>query len=401
MNATQSKIHNRGGFSLIELLVSIAVLSLIMLMVFQMLERTQATWKKSRDSVAEYKDARVGFEAITRRLSQATLAPFWSYTKTDSSATAVANKFDRNSDLHFVSGLASDIMLTPPSNSGKRVTHCMFFQAPTGYSEAASATTVGTLKYGNFPNLLNAWGYFVEFGTDVADRPAFINTLDNAPRVRARYRLMEYCQPTEGLQIYAENLRDPNKKTLAPSALYRWFLNNGVYGCNCANNYPSNSSGSDNLDGKTLRLVAENIVALVILPSESQAKEYRYKLSPNYYYDSRAWQNSNGSKAGGAQETEKMRHALPPIVEVIMVAVDEADFNRYALNRKIDTIAGISNCDFTNNLFLTANKFDEDLATLQKTLSSLEPEIKHRVFRASVRLREAKWGGFVKATGTN
>ena len=399
MNHIPAKVNQRSGFSLIELLVSIAVLSLIMLMVFQMLERTQSTWKKSRDSVAEYKDARVGFEAITRRLSQATLAPFWSYTKNGSSSTAVASKFDRNSDLHYVSGPASTIMLSPPPNAGPRVTHCMFFQAPTGYSEAV--TTANTLKYGNFPNMLNSWGYYVEFGTDLADRPAYINSLDNAPRTRARYRLIEYCQPTEGLQIYAENLRSPNKTSLSPSALYNWFLNNAKYGCNCPNNYPSGSASSDTLDDRTIRLVAENIIALVILPSESQAKEYRDDLAPNYFYDSRAWQSSNSSKAGGQVQIDKMRHALPPIVEVIMVAVDEADFNRYALNRKIDSVAGFNDCNFTNNLFLTANKYDEDLATLKNTLNSFEPEIKHRVFRASVRLREAKWGGFVKSTATN
>ena len=165
MKALQSTVSKRPGFSIIELLVSVAVLSLVMVLVFQMLERTQSTFKKARDSVSEFKDARNGFDAITRRLSQATLNTFW---QVETNTTNVATKFGRQSDLHFVSGPATEIMGSPPSNAGNRVTHAMFFQAPTGYTELESkeAASLNTLKYGNFPNLLNAWGYFVEFGSD-------------------------------------------------------------------------------------------------------------------------------------------------------------------------------------------------------------------------------------------
>jgi uncharacterized protein (TIGR02599 family) len=388
------------GFSLIELLVSVAVLSLVMVLVFQMLEKTQVTFKKARDTVSEFKDARNGFDAITRRLSQATLNTFWQVTNNSS---GVATKFQRESDLHFVSGPARSVMGSPPANSGERVTQCMFFQAPTGYTETISTntTTANTLKYGNFSNLLNAWGYFVEFGDDRVDRPAYLNSLDNAPKPRVRYRLMEYSQVTEGLQVYAEQLRSKTAGQ-SPAVLNRWFLNESRYGVNSPNNYTVNTSDQEATGlVRSTRMIAENIIALLILPADSLSIEYRDKLAPNYYYDTRAWQSSNSGQAGGSVNLLKTRHVLPPIVDVTMVAVDEADFKRVAQINAIDSISGFASVDFTKNLFTTASNYDRDLDTLRKTLSERTPEIKFRIFRASVRLREAKWGGFVDADAAN
>ncbi len=400
MKASSFNRRKFTGFSLIELLVSVAVLSLVMVLVFQMLEKTQITFKKARDSVSEYKDARNGFDAITRRLSQATLNTFWQVTNNTS---GVATKFERESDLHFVSGPTAAVMGPPPANAGERVTQCMFFQAPTGYTETIStnSNTANTLKYGNFSNLLNAWGYFVEFGDDRVDRPAYLNALDNAPRPRVRYRLMEYSQVTEGLQIYADQLR--SKKTgQSPAVLNRWFLNESKYGVNSPNNYQVVNSDQEATGLiRSTRMIAENIIALLVLPADSLAEEYRDKLAPNYYYDTRAWQSSNSGMAGGAVNLQKTRHVLPPIVDVTMVAVDEADFRRVAQINGIESISGFGAVDFTKGLFANASNYDRDLNTLRKNLSERTPEIKFRIFRASVRLREAKWGGFVDANASN
>ena len=387
------------AFSLIELLVSMSVLSLIMLLVFQMLDRTQITWKKSRDAVSEYKDARTGFEAITRRLSQATLNPFWAYT---SNAAKITSGFKRESDLHFVSGPVPNVLVAPPAGSGQRSTHAMFFHAPTGFSSLAESGANNTtqLKYKEFPNLLNAWGYFVEFGSDSPDRPAFVNNLENKPRERFRFRLMEFNQPTERLQIYNSGLRALGTGQ-SVATLNGWFLNTQLFGCNCANNYDGGGSAANDISDRTIRVVAENIIALILLPSESQTAALRADLSPKYYYDSRAWQSTQIGLAGGNTNVEKSRHALPPIVEVLMVAVDEADFHRYSQNRQIDSLSKVTDCDFTKNLFAKAANLDADLAVLSKTLSDLTPEIKFRIFRASVRLREAKWGGFTNISASN
>ena len=69
----------RRGFSLIELMVSTAVLSLLLVMIFQMLNGMQLSWKRTRQVVGEFKDARQAFEEITRRVGQSTLNSYLSY----------------------------------------------------------------------------------------------------------------------------------------------------------------------------------------------------------------------------------------------------------------------------------------------------------------------------------
>ena len=203
---------------------------------------------------------------------------------------------------------------------------------------------------------------------------------------------MEYAQPAEGLQIYAEQLR-----TQAPGAaaqINKWFLNADTYGVNNPFNYKVEQSDTlDANDMRTTRVIAENIIALIILPAESLSKDYRDKLSPNYFYNTRAWQTSNGSsQAGGNTNMEKTKHVLPPIVDVTMVAVDEADFRKVTINQNIDSISGFSNVDWTKGLFSRATDYDKDLDELRKRLSENTPEIKFRVFRASVRPARSKMG---------
>lgn len=372
-----------------ELLVSISVLSLIMLVVFQMMEKTQSIWKTSRSEVIEFKEARVGFETITRRINQASLNTYVDYIKGPNN---VPISWQRNSELHFVSGPVAGqvvkLMGTTPASAGMRTTHGVFFQAPTGVTQTVSQSDSTSLKLGEFKNLLNTWGYFVEFGTDVAERPQFITNLPNKPKTRARWRLMEHCQPSEGMQIYDELLRTPT--TASSAKLLNWYLNTGEFGVNSIKNYPTSSS-SDTLDKRTNRVVAENIIALILLPLESQSSLLRTKLAPNYYYDSRAWQNSSfGNQVGSGEIISKSKHVLPPLIEVTMIAVDEPDMNRFTLSRGIDTVAKANLVDWTSTRFRIAANFDTDLKALANDLNT--NKIKHRVFRQVIRLRESKFG---------
>lgn len=405
----KSPLHKQSaspkGFSLIELLVSVSILSLLMLLVFQMLDRTQQIWKKSRDSIGAFKDARIAFESITRRLSQATLNTYWDYEYNGTGSSSQVNAFTRNSQLHYISGPSSQILGAPPSGAGSRVTHSLFFHAPTGYTEATDAAT-GHLKYGQFQDLLNAWGYFVEFNDDSKERPGFLTNLPGQGYIkpRARYRLMEFAQPSEGLQIYFRNEQDKlldDNSTKSNEILSSWFLNSQKYGINSANNYADANAGTDDLVGRNTRLLAENVIALVILPNESQTVALRDKLSPNYYYDTRGYRSSIGVLAGNnasekAENLFKSRNQLPPIVDVRIVAVDEGDFNRFALSNNVVDKGGFSTVDFTKGLFTSAASIDSDLDLLTDALTNAVPPIHSRVFRASVRLREAKWGGFAQ-----
>src|SRR5688572_21253474 len=96
------------GFSLIELMVSTAVLSMLLIMIFQMLKGMQVTWKKTRQDVGEFKDARLGFEEISRRVSQASLNTYFSYRYEMQTVKGIQLRMGREiipqSELHFVCG---------------------------------------------------------------------------------------------------------------------------------------------------------------------------------------------------------------------------------------------------------------------------------------------------------
>ena len=128
----------RAAFSLIELMVSVAVLSLLLVIVFQMLEQMQKTWNRTRQTVSEFKDARNGFEEMGRRLGQATMNAYWGYEYQTATLNGIKTRYGREiirqSELHFVSGPASVLFAGGTSKAlGSRPGHAVFFQAPFGF----------------------------------------------------------------------------------------------------------------------------------------------------------------------------------------------------------------------------------------------------------------------------
>src|SRR5688572_19511134 len=155
--------HPRRGFSLIELLVSTAVLSMLLIIVFQMLKGMQVSWKKSRQDVGEFKDARLGFEEITRRVSQATLNTYFSYRYDEQTVNGITMRMGREiipqSELHFVCGPAEELGITQKNSRqiGQRYTHAIFFQAPFGFCIEEDKALEDTLQYEKMNGLLNGW----------------------------------------------------------------------------------------------------------------------------------------------------------------------------------------------------------------------------------------------------
>ena len=114
--------------------------------------------------MAEFRQARDGFDAISRRLSQATLNTYWDYDDPN-----VPTRYIRQSELRFLSGPTEG--LAGATGGGRRwPTHGLFFQAPLGVSQPGADELTG------MTTLLNSWGYFIEFGSDTAFRP---DILDN------------------------------------------------------------------------------------------------------------------------------------------------------------------------------------------------------------------------------
>ncbi len=385
---TRPQAACRAAFSLIELMVSVAVLSLLLVIVFQMLEQMQKTWNRTRQTVSEFKDARNGFEEMGRRIGQATLNAYFGYDYVTKPVNGITTRYGREiirqSELHFVSGPASVLFTGSASKAlGSRPGHAVFFQAPFGFCFERDKEDKTRLQYEQLNNLLNAWGYYVEFNTDELDRPRFLNALKNAPAPRPRYRLMEFRQPTEYLQVYKLGLRDLSGPKQA--ATYRWFTE-GLFSINSEWNVQKEPTKGETFF-RTTRPIAENIVAMIIQPREATGASTTKKpedLSPTYLYDTRRWQWSSPK----ATEASRSRHQLPPILDISFIAVDEASFAQYASRTNIIDVSGDPKL-ISDELFVSAVKRTKDFEEIEKKLISLK--LDYRIFSSTIRLRESKW----------
>ena len=362
MNTSAISFKPIRAFSLPELLVSIAILSLLMLFTFQMMEQTQRTWLVAKENTSSYKEARAAFEVMTRRLSQATLNTYWGYDDPED-----PDEYEKKSELHFVVVNADDVLSSGPE--GSRPGHGVFFQAPLGFTAESNAS--GRPVYSNMEMLLNSWGYFVEFSSDENDRPSFLNR-DNTIKKRLRYRLMEFRQPSENLSIYTEPLTDLSSQ----SALYRWFTK-GDTGINSSVNRKTDLGPRE---VRTVRPVAENIIVLVVAPRMPEYDEREPDfIAPQYTYDSREFQYGRED-----ERVLQSYHQLPPLVQVTMVAVDETDMARWLVTN------GSTEPDFVSDtLFKSQRALEQDLETLRKNLDA--ERIRSRVFTTTIRMRESKW----------
>ncbi len=61
------------------MMVSVVILLLLMLLFAGMVDQTGKVWSYTTEEIGEFRSARNGFEALTRRLSQAALNTYWDY----------------------------------------------------------------------------------------------------------------------------------------------------------------------------------------------------------------------------------------------------------------------------------------------------------------------------------
>jgi uncharacterized protein (TIGR02599 family) len=311
----------QSGFTIVELLVATAVLMLLMALLLSALNSSMTIWTRGASKIQSFQQARAAYEAMTRKISQATLNIYWDYD-TDAATNPIG--YRRQSELQFLSGPTANIL----PGAGNSRTHSVFFVAPLGY---ATTTT-------NLQSLLNACGYYLDFGPDSPPSPL------TASYAKSRFRLMELWQPTENLGIYGAN-----KPSGSPANT--WYSTNGA------------------------SMLAENIIALIIRPRLPQREDPTGNalVTSGFIYNSF---NSN---------TSNTLHQLPPVVQVTMVAIDE----RSALRNENGTSMpdyGVTNF---SQLFTTPADFQQDLKKLEDGLIS--KNITYQIFDTLVPLEGAKW----------
>jgi uncharacterized protein (TIGR02599 family) len=409
------------AFTLVELMVSTAILGLLLIVLVQMTNQTTKTWRYTTGKIEQFREARTAFETMTRRIGQATLNTYWDYQYAPGD-TAKANPlaYGRQSDLFFVSGGMQHATGTTstgavpslmPGTVPIRPTHGIFFQAPLGYvvSSSTISSANGNLSTNDYQelhgldNLLNTWGYYVEVNDDAqtGQRPP-IFTNPNSPPLRVRSRLMELMQPSNQLTVYNDTL----PYILSPSAnaalgvKFDWFTQAIQAG-------PSTATSVGGF-----HVLAENVIALIILPklSKQDLQDPQNQtvlgsvpdaaLAPNYYY------NSAGTGQATITPLLNSKNQLPPVVQVTMVAVDESSISRLMSGADVSTSETqaqqlMATLGITGGTrFVDATKYESDLlmnptvgAADKKCLEQvlIDNKIIYRIFTTNVSIRAAKW----------
>jgi uncharacterized protein (TIGR02599 family) len=349
-------------------MVSLAVLTILLLISAQVIGQVQSTWSASNARVSQFREARTAFDILTRNLSQATLNTYIDYDNnyiatagTSAASAAAPATYVRKSDLQFICGPAASLV-TGGGGSDALPGHSVFFQAPLGVTNSASLV--------GLDRLLCARGYFVQYTSDESWIPAFIPP-GNAS---FRYRLMEYSPPAEKNLIYPAGATGTVTKS--------WFSGAGV---------TSGSSSSTNTIPVT-RPVADNIVALIISPrrelkvgedpatAETQAGGTT-EIATSYQYDSTVVNLSTPASPAGTQ------NLLPPLIRVVLVAIDERSAKQLELFSGSAGSPPLGND--VNEALSKAFELETELAGLVSKLQ--QRKLNYRVFSATVQLRGAKW----------
>ncbi|WP_265596230.1 Verru_Chthon cassette protein C [Verrucomicrobium sp. BvORR106] len=355
-----------SGFTLIELLVSITILAILMTIVAGVIGETQKAWKYASGRATQFREARFAFDLITRSLSQSTLNAYWDYDQGGVTATnQIPTRYIRQSELQFVCGRAATLVKGAGSGTGdasRLPYHAVFFQAPLGVAELPEHT--------QFSNMLCARGYFVQFGNDAAIRPPFVT------KDKFRYRLMEYSPSAERNMIYYN--RRSGASTLD------WFSDAGTE-LNKSAEGGAVSTGNSTTRGLT-RPVAENILALIVAPKVSRAPSATvnnpYWIASDYTYNSAVAAPSTATSLS----PQGTQHLLPPLVDVIMVALDESSASQLDYNHDSAPIDLAGTAPFTT---ASESAIAADLKSLEVRL--VNEKVNFRIFRTTVELRGSRW----------
>ena len=436
-----------SAFTLVELVVSCALIVAILGLLLTSVDQTRRVVNSTTARVAQFQAARAGFDAMTRNLSQATLNTYWDLDFDPASGNPTG--YRRQSDLHFVSRKAAQPLAenqflgatdTEGKDEAKYPTHSIFFQAPIGQTALTETATSSARQYRALSNMLSVVGYYIKWDEDL-NLPKFIlpnaATPDTAlvPR-RLRYRLMEVIQPGEAMMVYNNqnytNLKYSDTGALTePSPTPSPFKLPTDWVRVATGKLPPHAeltaAFSSIKQQDYSRILAENIVALIILPKVSErdrsgpdalndlTDNFEYDSRPKPAFDSQALKlpvNSDLKNLANKLTPKQLKqlHQLPPILQVTMVAIDEAsavklhDYSKAKLAYKPPTWFKDMTTD--NQLTKVTNFADfqmqlgdpagADPKSLIGRLSNVDgsqptPKMNYRVFTTDVILRNSKW----------
>ena len=313
----------RTGFSILELLLSVALLSILMLVMGQVLSNSTEAWKRGRSKITRFQQARQAFETLQQRLASANLATYWDY-EYDPTAPTLPTRYRLRSDLTFRCGTAHSL-LSPP-DLGKLQGHALIFSAPLGADQEP--------RMERFRSVMNLCGFYV----------GHVKSPDLPPRAeefgltqQTQFGLFEFSQPMS-----------------LPALL-------------------GASTGPVVLPVTDSRLVAENVILLILLPwvINEGAADSPIIPAPDFQYDASLHE-----------------HQLPAALRVIMVAMDDDSADWITAVGKADQL--IPSGLFENAT--SAVQISSDLRQLEAHLNhGLARRITHHIFDTTLSMQPSRW----------
>lgn len=353
-----------SGFTLAELLTGMGILVVMFSFLIMATNQMVRAMSSTTGKIEQFRDARDAFERVTTRLSQATLNAYWDY-RFDSSTSLLPTSYERRSDLRFLVTQGTDAFMRTASTPEKGYGQCVFFNAPLGYTESAA-------QYGGLENLMNTWGFYVEYSQDTLYRPKFIGSEVPA---KWRWRLMEFSQSTERFNTYAQTSGGLKKSPNADTQGTKWIFDDK----------PANFQA-------VVRPLVENVLCLILIPRLARSEEEANKgydatnpwyspLAPNYKYDTSVPNTKDAST--------NPRNQLPPVVQTTMVAIDAVSADRLSLDATTSDLFGFKPLKFTDTKNYLADMEGPNSTALEKQL--VAKHINYRIFTTNVHVRGAKW----------
>jgi uncharacterized protein (TIGR02599 family) len=324
--------NGRRAFTLIELLTATAVFTLLLGFLLAALNQTTRVWRQSTNTLEAYKSSREAFNLMVQRLSEATLNTYWAYQFETINGQQVPKSYRRESDLQFYSG---------PGLAG--TSHAVFFQAPGGFTESSSSLD-------GMNKLLNDFGFYILHGTDEAWRPPPADGISSL----SRYRLIQLTVPTEQSGPFSSNRgtawQEPHVR---PGAAEFASVNTPI---------------------------GENIIAIALLPKRAPLDEVVHGALPGgFSYNSKTGASSNPQPVTANQ--------LPPLVEVVMIVIDESSAVRLAQTYGRAQPPEIQSA--LNGRLGDPSNLENDLEQISKALDAAK--IQHKVFRSTIPIHSSKW----------
>jgi uncharacterized protein (TIGR02599 family) len=205
---------------------------------------------------------------------------------------------------------------------------------------------------GGLQNLMNACGFFVQYGSNDTFRPS------PTDQPKWRYRLMQGYERTENLQLF---------KTVPQ----RWVSGTAGGGLPWLQTICNDATVRSNVTP-----VADNVIALVMMPQDPSGTV----LTTDYRYDS-----ARDTSLSAQPVTENQ---LPPTVQLTVITISEASAIRLDTGSATEPTA-IK--DALTGRFVKTSDYASDIDKISKALT--QKNISFRVFTSVIPIRESKWSG--------